>query len=132
MHMGAQPGNKNAAYSDDERKTLKSLYIQHMQSGYNKTDFVPCRHETVESFFDSEAEKEELGQAIRANKFFWMQKYMGGCDGSNPAANMTGLIFAMKNKCGWRDKQDVEVSGGLSVTRVELPAKKEIGAPVDL
>jgi hypothetical protein len=45
--------------------------------------------------------------------------------------NPAGAIFVLKNM-GWKDKHETEHSGGLQVTRVELPAKKEVGAPVDL
>ncbi len=41
-------------------------------------------------------------------------------------------IFTAKNITDMRDKFETEHSGGLQVTRVELPAKKEVGAPVDL
>lgn len=34
--------------------------------------------------------------------------------------NVTGVIFNLKNNFGWRDKQDVEHSGGIIVERVKF------------
>lgn len=42
-----------------------------------------------------------------------------------------GPIFILKNM-GWKDRIEQELSGGLQVVRVELPPKKDIGAPVDI
>jgi hypothetical protein len=47
------------------------------------------------------------------------------------ARNAAGPIFVLKNM-GWKDKQEQEFSGGLQVTRLELPPKAEIGSPVNL
>ncbi|MDD5060923.1 MAG: terminase small subunit [Candidatus Marinimicrobia bacterium] len=45
--------------------------------------------------------------------------------------NAAGPIFILKNM-GWKDRVEQELSGSLQVVRVELPQKKEIGAPVDI
>jgi hypothetical protein len=45
--------------------------------------------------------------------------------------NAAGPIFILKNM-GWKDRIETEHSGGLQVTRVELPQKAEVGAPVDV
>lgn len=42
-----------------------------------------------------------------------------------------GAIFALKNM-GWTDKTEQTISGGLQVTRIELPKKCNVGDPVEL
>jgi hypothetical protein len=64
---------------------------------------------------------------IKAALFRVEQGYERNMHGTTP----TGSIFVLKNM-GWKDKQDHELSGGLEISRVELPAKAPIGAPVDL
>jgi hypothetical protein len=43
----------------------------------------------------------------------------------------TGPIFVLKNM-GWKDKTEHDISGGLQVKRMELPAKVDVGSPLDL
>ncbi len=46
--------------------------------------------------------------------------------------NVNGIKFDLTNNFGYHEKMETEHSGNLQVVRVELPQKKEIGAPVDI
>ena len=46
--------------------------------------------------------------------------------------NCNGIKFDLQNNFGWKDKTETEHSGGMQITRIELPPKAAIGDPVDL
>jgi hypothetical protein len=66
--------------------------------------------ESRQSFYDYE-QKSEFTYTIRKARLFMESHYEGKLQGNNP----TGSIFWLKN-AGWKDKQEVEQSGGTSIT----------------
>lgn len=66
--------------------------------------------ESRQSFYDYE-QKPEFTYTIRKARLFMEAHYEGKLQGNNP----TGSIFWLKN-AGWKDKQEVEQSGGTSIT----------------
>lgn len=78
-----------------------------------------CSRPTMDSWADSHPEfLYALKEALDAAQGWWEQQgriaTFGGVDGFNA----TAYIFQMKNrfKDDWRDKQEVEQSGGVAVT----------------
>lgn len=64
-------------------------------------------HEWVKQHGDfSEAKKEAFGK----NRLFWERISIGGMTGLIPNFNATVWVFSMKNRFGWRDKQDIVAS----------------------
>ena len=66
--------------------------------------------ESRQSFYDYEL-KEEFSYTIKRVRLFIEQHY----EEMLQTGNTTGAIFALKN-FGWKDKQEVEQSGGTSIT----------------
>lgn len=46
--------------------------------------------------------------------------------------NSNGIKFDLENNFGWKSKSEHEHFGEIQVKRMELPAKVEIGSPLDL
>lgn len=107
---GAPKGNKNAAYSLDEREVIKKEYLAWMEEGNFPSYFPKVKPETVESWFDSDTEKVRLENSKRIyhNKIasIGLDQARGLSQG-----NTTAWIFIMKNVLGWKDKQEVEHTG---------------------
>jgi hypothetical protein len=66
--------------------------------------------ESRQSFYDYE-QKPEFTYTVRKARLFMESHYEERLQGNNP----TGSIFWLKN-AGWKDKQEVEQSGGTSIT----------------
>jgi hypothetical protein len=130
--MGAPKGNKNAAYSPAEQEALKADYISHLQNGKNLVDFIPCDYRTVEKLFVLQSEKDLLESAKRENRAWWYDLAQRAAQGIVQNANATLIVFGLKNKCGWRDKIDQDITSGgeklSSVLQVELVRPEDAAA----
>jgi len=133
--MGGTIGNQNAAYPPEEREFYKSEFIKYLEEGNCPSYFPPVKKETVEEWFVSDTEKQLLENAKRKYKEFWFKQLKSAATGINTNIVPSVLIFTTKNILkdeGFDDRQKSEHSGNLQVTRIELPAKAQIGDPVDL
>ena len=61
---------------------------------------------------------EAVKEAQRQSQAWWERKGREATFGEVPGFNATSYIFQMKNrfKDDWRDKQDVDVKGGITIT----------------
>lgn len=66
--------------------------------------------ESRQSFYDYE-EREEYSYIIKRARLFIESCYEEKLSGNN----CTGPLFALKNM-GWKDKQEIEQSGGINIT----------------
>lgn len=112
--MAGRPSKYDPAFCDE--------LLEFMGQGYSLTAFaghISVARSTINEWMAAHPEFSEavkIGQAKRTLKL--EQGLLSGDSGPK----VTSHIFALKNADpeGWRDKQEVEHSGGVSVTRVEL------------
>ena len=107
-----KPDKRHRKYKPSMGKEL----VKHMKEGYSFAAFAgrigvarSALYKWVDRYPEFKAAKIE---ATEAALFFWERVgieglYMGGKD--NPF-NATVWIFNMKNRFGWRDKQEVDVN----------------------
>jgi hypothetical protein len=130
--MGAPLGNKNAAYTDDERNELKVSYLTWIFQGNYPSYFPDASPEIVESWFVLDTEKEKLDSAKRFYKNEIFKIGLGLAKGERKG-DSASWIFISKNVLGFRDKQEIEHSGDMKIVReYEIPEKLPIGAPVNI
>ena len=79
--------------------------------GISKQTFYRWEEEHTEF---SDAKKEGIGRS----EAWWNRLGREGASGEH-AINPTVWIFNMKNRFGWRDKQDIEHSGGVKIAYLD-------------
>lgn len=98
------------------------MLIRHMESGLSFDSFAAVIKVNRDSLYEwvkvhpefSDAQKEAYSQ----NLLFWEKIGISGMVGRIPDFNATVWIFNMKNRHGWRDKQDVDHTGVIQLQRL--------------
>ena len=76
-----------------------------------------------DTFFRWIKEKPEFSDAVKEgehlSRLFWEKAGLKGMVGQIPGFNATTWIFNMKNRHGWKDKTETQVSGGLEIKKIE-------------
>ena len=97
--------------------TFPPMLFKHMAEGLSFASFgglpkVKVSNVTLYTWLDVHPEflkAKQEGEA--ASRYFWENLGRLGCVGKLPGFNLGAWVFNMKNRFGWRDRQDVELSG---------------------
>ena len=97
--------------------------IEHCKQGLSFEAFagsIPVHKDTIYEWAKKYPEFDEAKRTGAAlSLLFWEKLGVAGAVGKVPGFNPTTWIFNMKNRFGWRDRQELEVS------EIEPPAKNE-------
>ena len=78
------------------------------------------------SFYLWQKENKEFSEAVKEgekrSQLFWEKVGIKGMVGKIPGFNATTWIFNMKNRQGWKDRQETEHTGGFSITMPDKDA----------
>lgn len=84
--------------------------VPFMSQGYSQEACAAKLGISVDTFFRWKKENKEFSEAVKdgvnASRLFWENLGVEGARGSGEF-NATAWIFNMKNRFGWKDKQDV-------------------------
>lgn len=114
---GGRPTKYDPAYCD--------LVVEHCKTGASLTSFAAsidvCRA-TITVWSEDHAEFLAAVKRAKAHcAAWWEQNARKGMTGESKDVNATLCIFGLKNMAAedWREKQEVQHSGGVRVERVE-------------
>lgn len=112
--MAGRPTTYDPAYCDQ--------VIEFMGKGFSLTAFagyITCARSTINEWM---AANPEFSEAVKIGQAKRTMKLEGTLLDGETGPKVTAHIFALKNADpeGWRDKQDIEHSGGVKVSRIEL------------
>ena len=98
------------------------MIIEHMAEGLSKEAFAGVIGVHKETIYNWAEANPEFSDAIKTgevkSRLFWEKLGMAGASGSDEF-NATAWIFNMKNRFGWRDKQEISgEDGGALVVKV--------------
>lgn len=108
METKKKRGPKPFIFSEDERKTverLSSVGVGHRQIAALVRDGIDV--ETLEKYFRAELDRGKAAAHAKVGSKL-MQKIMDG--------DTAAMIFYCKTQMGWREGQDVNVSGSLGLS----------------
>lgn len=95
------------------------LLIEHLESGLSYEAFAGVIKVHLDTLYEWEKVHPNFSEAkrigVQAGRLFWEKMGRAGAAGKIKNFNCTAWIFNMKNRFGWRDKQDVNHSGGVDV-----------------
>lgn len=114
--MSAPKGNNyNMKFkTSKERVALCDKWCKHLEKGYSKESFPECDPQTIRSYmkkYPKDFDTEKLRRAEATHRVFWEEIGISGAMGKLQGFNASSWIFNMKNRFGWRDKQDVTTDG---------------------
>lgn len=113
-HAGGRPTKYEPRFADE--------LIEFMGKGYSLTAFagsICVARSTINVWMAENPEFSEAAKIGQARRTMSLEQGMLETD---IGPRITARVFALKNADpeGWRDKQEVEHSGGVKVTRIEL------------
>lgn len=107
------------------KPTYCNLLIEHMQEGASIASFaaeIGVARSTINEWADAHPDFSEALKKGKAKCAAWWEKQLRGIatEGGGPGS-ATAVIFGLKNMASedWREKQEVEHSGGVKFERVE-------------
>lgn len=123
--MAAPVGNKHKEkYKTPEaRRKMCELACDHLRKGLTQDYFPECDWDTVEHYmrdYPLDVPPEKIAEAKKQGLATLEGLGQQGAKGEIPGFNATAWIFLMKNKAGWKDRQDVttnDQSINFTVTR---------------
>lgn len=107
------PALKNNNYAvkfktKKERVSLANRYLEHCKLGFSDSCF-EIDENTLQSYIQKHPEDfRTIKEARILRQYFWEKMGIDGALGKIPGFNVTSWIFNMKNRFGWKDKQDSE------------------------
>jgi transposase len=114
---GGRPTKYDPAFCD--------AVVEHCKTGASLTSFaasIDVARSTINQWAEQNAEFSEAVKRAKAHcAAWWEQNARNAAMGANKDANPTLCIFGLKNMAAedWRDKQEMEHSGGVKYERVE-------------
>ena len=99
--------------------------VEHCKTGASLTSFaasVDVARSTINEWMEHQPEFSEAVKRAKAHcAAWWEQNARKGMTGESKDVNATLCIFGLKNMAAedWREKQEVQHSGGVRVERVE-------------
>lgn len=121
---GAQPGNQNALKfkTPEERQEVCRTLIEHLENAYDWESFGPCNKQTVWFYIENYPEdfpEYEIIAAHRAGKKKIEDLLMDLGTGENIKGNASAAIFLAKNKIGYTDKRELELTNNKKARPVD-------------
>jgi hypothetical protein len=110
---GAPFGSRNAAKlkTAEDRQAAYMAYCDHIAAGYSDKAFhTPCVARTIDNIlkqYPQEFDLDLLVQARAKGCHFWEQMGMAGAMGKLKNFNAGSWVFNMKNRHGWKDRQEI-------------------------
>ncbi len=104
-----------------QRKKLCENYCRHVEAGYSDASFPDCGMELFDDYaarYVADFPEEEIEAARRKRLKFWEEK---GIEGK---INASVWIFNMKNRFGWRDRQDTKSEKEEKIENIEVSIVK--------
>ena len=119
------PGGRPTKWKDE----YCELIVEFMGQGYSFEAF--CGHIgiTTETGYQWVKKKPEFSdakkRAVNESRIFWEKLGIGGTVGKIKGFNCAAWIFNMKNRFGWRDRQETEISGANITVSYQPKSKRE-------
>lgn len=112
---GAPEGNRNALKfkTAEARKEVCAALIEHLTGGYDWESFVPCNKQTIWYYienFPDDFPEDGILEAVRKGKLKYEQILIDMADGENTKGSAAAAIFLAKNKIGYTDKRELELT----------------------
>lgn len=110
--MAAEKGNKYTQKfkTPAERKKAYAAFCDHIRQGFSAKSFHdPCVENTILKMMKDHPEDcppEEIERAKAEGCMVWEKMGMAGAMGKLPNFSASSWIFNMKNRLGWKDKQE--------------------------
>ena len=110
--MAAPKGNNYSKKfkTSKERKALCDAWCEHLVAGYSKESFPLCDPQTYRVYkekYPNDFDTKKENKSMRMSRMYWEDRGLKGMNGHILGFNATVWIFNMKNRFGWRDKQDI-------------------------
>lgn len=113
----------------DYKPEYCQMLIDHMRAGYSFASFgaiVGCCEKTLHTWRNTHEgflQAQNIGKAY--SKLFWEDLGIKACTGKAKNLNSAVWIFNMKNRFGWKDKTETEVTGGTKESRLIIQFGEE-------
>ena len=121
--------NNKKFKTPESRKKLCRDYIKHIETGLSDECFPECDPQTLRKYmaeFPSDFDINLMTRAKRMRRLFWEQMGIDGTRGKLKRFNAKSWDFNMKNRFKeWRDKQEIEHSGNISLPQAIAEAVKK-------
>lgn len=120
--------NFNQKYkTSEERQTLCKVYCEYIKQGYSKSFFPECDYDTFGTYcakfpedFPTDIIKQAEREGMHALEKIGFAGSLGQIKGFVPAS----WIFIVKNKLGWKDRQDITSDDKEIVPHVTISTKR--------
>lgn len=102
------------------RKVLHEKYCKHLSKGLSKESFIDCCYKTIESYmikYPNDFPTDEIDKAERAGRLVWEEMGLSGAKGELKNFNTRCWTFNMKNKYGWKDKDETKIENDIAFPR---------------
>lgn len=110
-NLGGQPTKYKDAYAD--------MLVLHMTDGLSYEAFAGLVGVCRDTLYTWEKDQPAFFYAKKKGKAAMLKTFeqigLDGIKGKYKGFNASTYIFTMKNKCGWRDVQDVTTQGTISI-----------------
>lgn len=106
-----------------QKKKLCENYCRHVEAGYSDASFPDCSMEVFEVHavrYPVDFPEDRIEAARRKRLKFWEEK---GIEGK---INASVWIFNMKNRFGWRDRQDTKTEKEERIDNIEVTIVKAV------
>lgn len=119
--MAAEKGNKYTEKfkTPEARKKAYEAFCEHIAQGYSAKSFHdPCVENTILKMmkdYPQDCPEEQLEAAKAQGRLFWERIGVAGTTGKLKGFNPSSWIFNMKNRLGWKDKQEHSFDGSAPV-----------------
>lgn len=109
-HPGGRPTKYKPEYCDK--------VVAHMKDGGSMHEFAREIEVHIDTLYEWMKVHEEFSEAVKKGKSFSQGWWMGIARRSLFTNNFNHVLWYMnmKNRFGWRDKQEVEHTGGITVS----------------
>lgn len=130
---GAKVGNRQALKfnTPEIRKEVCAKLIEHLVGGYDWESFSPCNKQTIWYYIENFPEdfpEDDIVQAARAGKKKYEQLLIDLAEGEIEKGSAAAAIFLAKNKIGYTDKREVEVTNNKKAKPVDPTAENLLAA----
>jgi hypothetical protein len=109
------------------KKQYCELLTEHMASGLSFESFAADINVHRDTLYDWAKKHKDFSDAKRVGlekgRKFWETVGCNGATGKIPGFNAAAYIFNMKNRFGWRDKQEVEHIGESNKIYIQIDSE---------
>jgi len=129
--MSARKNNKLAQKWKDgkQRRELCVAFMKHVEKGYSIDCFPDCDFKTIKKYmkdYPQEFQSDQISRSQRLGRMFWEQIGLSGTVGKIKGFNAKSWDLNMKNRYGWKEKQDITSGDKPLKTQIIKIGDKEI------